>query len=212
MQFKIWHILAMTSAMPRPTLYKTDQFPYHVVARSNNKDWFQLNMEECWEIFVEVLNSTKKSYEFETHAFLLMNNHYHWLLSTPKMNIDFGMRYFNTESSRKVARASGRINKIFGARYKPTVILEENHYINAFRYLYLNPIKAGICLNPIDYPWSTLHEKRIILTDHKYFGSAIPTQNINEWLMRDTSEDFFIKNQRALRRNIFKYPKEVQVK
>lgn len=202
----------MPTRMARQPLFRTNEFPYHVVARSNNQDWFQLEMSECWEIFVEEINSTMKSYEFETHAFLLMNNHYHWLLSTPKENLDEGMRYFGTQTSRKIARASGRINKIFGARYKPTLILEESHYENAFRYLHLNPIKAGICSSPNEYQWSTLHDKRIIITDHKEFGSAIPEQNITDWLLQDTSAEFFLKNQRALRRSVFKYPKEIKMK
>ncbi len=84
-------------------------------------------LDECWEVFRVTSQEVEVKYGFKTHAFVLMNNHYHWLMNLSQNNLAEGMCYFQTNTSRKIARLSNRINRIYGARYKPTVILEPNH-------------------------------------------------------------------------------------
>jgi putative transposase len=166
-------------------------------------------MDQCWAIFVNNLKRTVEKYEFQTHSFTLMSNHFHWLVSTPQANIACGMRYFMTETSRGIARASGRINKIFGTRYKGTLVGDPFYYANTFRYFYQNPIRAGICKSVADYPWSTYYRPEAIELFSCNLGELVPS-NPNDallWLNTVPAAPYEECMRKALRRTNFEFPR-----
>ncbi|MCM2281967.1 MAG: hypothetical protein NDI61_08995 [Bdellovibrionaceae bacterium] len=61
-----------------------------------------------------------------------------------------------TETSRGITRLSGRINQTYGGPYHSSLILSEHHFFHAYKYLYRNPIEAGLAERVEDYPYSTL--------------------------------------------------------
>ncbi len=195
--------------MPRKRTALQNEYPYHVSARTNNREWFNLPMRVVWEIYVNEVKETSLRYGFISHAFVLMNNHFHWLVSTPNSNLGEGMRYFMTETSRKIARACGRINKIYGARYKPTLIRSDGHYMNAFRYVYQNPLRAKICNSVDEYPWSTAASDEIPIASLYGFHQLIPKDPNEFQIWLNTPPDPIHNGlvRRALRRTVFKFPR-----
>ncbi len=198
--------------MARKPLYRTNEFPYHVTARCNNQEWYFLDKNICWDIFKSEIKKVSERYNFETHAFTLMSNHFHWMLSTPDANIDEGMKYFMTRTSHAIAKETGRKNRIYGARYKPTVILTQNHYESALKYVYLNPVKAKICENPFDYRWSTLVDKSVPIIDLSKFPLELDGKDLTAWLLASANEEFFETTEKALRRSIFEYARDPRTK
>jgi putative transposase len=186
----------------------TNENPIHIIARSNNKDWFQAPLEDCWEVFKETLDNAQQKYGFKTHAFVLMSNHYHWLMSLKEENLGSGMCYFQTTTSRKIGRLSNRINRIYGARYKPTEILEPIHYANTYRYIYQNPVRAGICNQVEDYPWSTIHQVQKAREICGPFGAEIPWLDLLSWLNTPLTDTNCERVRLALRRKTFSYPRD----
>jgi putative transposase len=73
--------------MAHKNLIKSEICPYHVTSRSNNKDWFELEMDVLWVIFSEQLLAINLAYRAKVHTFVLMNNHYHMLISTPEKTL-----------------------------------------------------------------------------------------------------------------------------
>ncbi|MEX0797856.1 MAG: transposase [Bacteriovoracaceae bacterium] len=151
--------------MPRQPLIRSEHLPYHVTQRSNNKEWFYLSLDEIWEISTEALSKAKKETGARIHAFVLMNNHYHLLISTPEANLDAFQWSFANTFTREVKRRSGRINHIFGGRYKWSLIREKNYLYQAYKYIYLNPVRAKIVEKAEDYPFSTLSTRTIEIDD-----------------------------------------------
>lgn len=198
--------------MPRKPTPRSSEYPFHIVARSNNQDWFQLPMPICWEIFTQNIIKTQKDYNFETHAFVMMSNHYHWLASTPQANLGEGMCRFQTGVSQDMAKHTGRINHIFGARYRPSMITNSIYYANVYRYIYRNPLRARLCRYVQDYPWSTLQTTKIALVHPIFFGQSLPKDNLLSWLNEAQGEkaDLFIHN--ALKRSVFKFPRDEKTK
>jgi len=143
--------------MARKLLIRTSKAPYHITARSNNKDFFYVEIEILWQIFIEVLNQAQVLYKCEFHAFVLMTNHYHLLVSTPHDNIDKVMEHIQRDVAKKANRKSIRINHFFGGPYKWSIIFEENYYWNAVKYIFRNPIRAGISQTVSDYKFSSLN-------------------------------------------------------
>jgi putative transposase len=201
-------VLAWAGGMPRTPINLQNEFPYHVTARSNNREWFSVPLELCWHIFVKNLDETHRRYKFQTHLFLLMSNHFHWGVSTPDCNLSEGMQYFMTRTSHEIARAAGRINKIYGARYNWSVIGSPIHYANVFRYIYQNPLRAGICSDVRQYRWSTYIQENVKLNCCHGFEEFIPSdQNeLMAWLNQTPLEHFAPLMKKALRRKTFKFP------
>ncbi|MCB9024791.1 MAG: barstar family protein [Bdellovibrionaceae bacterium] len=75
------------SKIPRPKAILQNEFPYHVSARCINKEWFHIPMENVWDIFCRQLTYISWVYDAKVHAFVLKNNHFHLLVSTPRSNL-----------------------------------------------------------------------------------------------------------------------------
>jgi putative transposase len=208
---------ALLPGMPRKQLPRQSDYPYSLTARSNNREWFDLPIEQCWNIFVECISLTMETYGIETHCFILMSNHFHWLVSTPNKNLGDAMRFFMTESSRRIARATGRINKIYGTRYKWSVVGSPHYFANSVRYYYQNPVRAKICQRVEDYPWSSLRPDsglRLTAPPLAGFEMQIPVDAKArlEWLNTLPDPEYSEIMRRALRRTEFRYPSHPSTK
>jgi REP element-mobilizing transposase RayT len=144
--------------MSRKSLIKTADFPYHVSARSNNKEWFYVPTDELWELCIQKALIITRDYNARIAAFVLMNNHYHMIIETPLSNIHHIMNYFQREIAKSINRTTGRINHLFGGSYKGTLISDERYFTHVFRYVYSNPVRAGLCSRVQDWPFSTLNQ------------------------------------------------------
>lgn len=143
--------------MAKKPLFRTDRFPYHLTARSNNKEWFYIPIDEVWKILLEILSRDVMRTQFRIHALVLMSNHLHLIASSADGNIDIPMRYFLREVCRKINRQADRINHVFGGPYRWNVITNTSYFLHCLKYVYRNPVTAGICERVEDYPYSTLN-------------------------------------------------------
>ena len=125
---------------------------------------------------MDAINQASYKYPVEIDAFVLMSNHYHLLLITPNADIDKFMSILNTSISREIRFRTGRINRIFGDRYKWKLINCDKYYQNVIRSVFQNPLKAKISKRCEDYPYSTLYYqvRRIDL------GIKLPKKYIEE--------------------------------
>lgn len=142
--------------MPRKKFFPTDLYPYHVTARSHNKEWFDLPMIDVWDIFSRYLYFITLAYGVRIHSFVLMNNHFHMLLTTPNANLSEAMNYLMREVSKSIGRESGNINQVFGGPYHWSMIRNRLYYEHAYKYVYRNPVEARICKRVESYAFSTL--------------------------------------------------------
>ncbi len=142
--------------MPRKPLIRSNNLPYHVTARSNNKEWFTLPMPDMWDLAQKSLQEAISVHRVEIISFVLMGNHYHMLLQTPESNLDNFMYEFNKRFALKIKQSTGQINRIFGGRYKWCLIESQHYLINCYKYVYQNPVRAGLVQNCEEYPFSTL--------------------------------------------------------
>ena len=197
--------------MPRKRFIYTDQFPYHVMARSNNREWFYISKEELWEIFKTELNSLTTHCEARIHAFVLMDNHYHLIVSTsPKFDLGKIMCIFQTSISRTVNRVSGRMNHVFGGPYKGCLIQNQTYYTKVFHYVYRNPIEAGLVERVENYSFSTFQEDSGIITTPLAAGfqEGFSNAKLAEWINQPLENSPRSQITSALRKTIFKLPSQ----
>ncbi len=204
-------IAAVCLTMSRPPVILTDQHPYHITARSNNRDWFDVPMSYCFGIYINVFDECLTRFNIKIHAFVLMNNHFHLILSTPDKNVSAFLKYFMTETSKGIGKKSQRINHIYGGRNHKSLLVSPEYYALCLKYVYRNPVKAGICERVEDYRWSTIskkHNKLSAYLSSPRFGhdSLIGDNKFEyiEWLNKNQNAEVEANIQRASRSPIFK--------
>ncbi|MBC7753257.1 MAG: hypothetical protein H7Z71_03400 [Moraxellaceae bacterium] len=196
--------------MTKKNFRRTSSEYYYVTARCLKKDWFELPIEEVWNIFTDYLFFLKHAFQFEFFCFVLMENHFYLIVKTPESNLDRGMRYFMRETSCRLTRLAGRINQTYGAPYRYSILKSQNSFHHAYKYIYRNPVEAGLVRNVEDYYFSTLHSllgksKAMIPLVEDLILFSDPNQCL-DWLNQDySSTDIKEQIRKALKRKEFKF-------
>ena len=141
--------------MPRKILSETTELPYHITARGNNREAFPGDSAFLWKAFTSELYLQSILHGNRTHAFVLMPNHFHLLLTVPKVALSKTMREFMSSSTRIINVRNGRSGHVFGGRYHWTIIDNPAYFAHALKYVYRNPVRAGLSPDVASYPFST---------------------------------------------------------
>jgi putative transposase len=141
--------------MPRLNRVAPVGVPQHVIQRGNNRQVCFAG-EGDMAAYMAWLKEYADKFEVDVHAWVLMTNHVH-LLCTPqkefavsKMMQSLGrsdVRYFNY--------SYGRSGTLWEGRFKSCLIESESYLLEVYRYIELNPIRAGMVDQPSDYSWSS---------------------------------------------------------
>lgn len=149
------------------------------------------------------------AFQVEILSFVLMSNHFHLLARFPLANISAALNYFMRETSRRIGAEAGRINQTYGGRFHRCLIKSYHYYLNAYKYVYRNPVEAGICGLPIEYPYSTLpallgQAKTIVPVqeDLTLFSDLVGTMR---WLDRTPTPESYERMRKALRHPVMKF-------
>ena len=130
---------------------------YHVTSRGNLRS--NIFFEEADRgKFVEILKRTRERYRYILHVYVLMDNHYHFLIETPLANLNQLMQNINTSYTVFINRKYRRSGHLFQGRYKAIVIDKDNYLLSLSRYIHLNPVRANIVDSPEQYRWSSYRE------------------------------------------------------
>jgi len=210
---KVVMIFASRSFMTRIQFENHTEFPYHVTARCINRDWFNEDMDKIWEIMTRHLYFMKYAFKVEIHAFVLMSNHFHMIVRTPEANLSQSMRYFMTETSRDITRLSQRINQTYGNRFHRSLIGSPLYYLHAYKYLYRNPVQAGLCKKVEDYPYSSLpgllgdRWLDIPISEDRNWENFDTRIRTLEWLNETPAPEHWDLVSAALKKGVFKLAK-----
>jgi len=153
-------LLELPLTMPRKPFIRSELYPYHIINRSNNREWFYVPINDFWNILQSVLALEPVSSRLRIHALVLMSNHLHLLASSTDGNLGDAMEYLFREVCRKVNHIANRRNHVFGGPYKWSLVTNTSYYLLCLKYIYRNPIAANICAKVEDYPFSTIHAHR----------------------------------------------------
>jgi putative transposase len=169
-------------------------------------------MEQVWEIMSQQLYFIRIAYEVDILAFVLMSNHFHMLIRTPHANLSLAMARFMRETSRGITKAAHRINQTWGNRHFRCIIESNHYYLHSYKYIYRNPVTAGMCDRVEDYPFSTLSgllgAQRLLIPVAEDLTLFSDVEGTLQWLNRKPEEKHWETVRRALRKERFKLPKE----
>ena len=198
--------------MPRKVLIRDPSLPYHVVNQCDNREPFPASLSVLWGQFCEALWEANVFLGARIHSFVLMPNHYHLLIGCPERDLGEVMRWVGRSVTEKHNRSEDRCGHLFRGRYRWSLIRNEIYLSHAYKYVYRNPVRAGLCNRVEQWPYSTLQFK---------LGARTPLLKLNptqsfwitedmtlqlDWLNFATPPSESQQIQAALRRREFELP------
>ena len=105
--------------------------------------------------FLTTLETAIEQYRLECHAYCLMPNHYHLVLRTLEPNLSTAMQYLNGVYAQWWNKRHTRVGHVLQGRFKAQLIQREGYFLEACRYVVLNPVRAGLVTHVEDFAWSS---------------------------------------------------------
>jgi putative transposase len=139
--------------MPRPPRPRVPGGIYHVTTRGVRKGAIYRD-EHDRNAFLDLLAAAAASRAWQCLAYCLMTTHYHVLIRTPRSNVSSGMHLLNGRFARRFNLRHDFTGHLFERRFAADLLEDESHVFEAMRYIDLNPVRAGVCESPADWPWS----------------------------------------------------------
>jgi putative transposase len=199
--------------MPRKSLQRTNDLPYHIGARTNNREDFHLGLEPTWKILTNESLFISLIFGVKIQSLVMMPNHFHMILTVPQYDLGRVMNHFISNVTRAYNRIADRKGHLFGGPYFRSVIDTSRYYGHAYKYVYRNPVKANLCNKVEEYPFSTIYgllgQGNLPFPIHQPRSEleiAIPgleTYDRLEWLNRAFSKEAELLIKRGLRRRRF---------
>ena len=130
-------------------------YPHHVIQRGNNRQPIFLDDADRRQ-FLDILRTQARELGVALHAYVLMDNHVHLLLTPdtadglPRLMQALGRSYVRAFNARH-----GRTGTLWEGRYRSTVIEAERYLLACMAYIELNPVRAGMVAAPADFAWSS---------------------------------------------------------
>jgi putative transposase len=141
-------------AMPRVPRLNVPGGVHHVTARGNRKQTIFLELGDQ-ERFLHIVGRTASRFRLRIYAYCLMPNHYHLVLEQPDLRISAGIQYLNGVYAQWFNRRHGFEGHLFQGRFHAVLVESDWHLLELTRYVALNPVRAGLCRDPADWPWSS---------------------------------------------------------
>src|SRR5450432_2308299 len=116
---------------------------YHVINRGNYRQAV-FTSEGAKHSFEECLFKTCKQYEWRLHAFVVMSNHFHLAVETPKGNLVSGMQWLQSTFANRFNRFRDEQGHLFQGRYKALLVEAGGALGQVCHSIHLNPVRAGL--------------------------------------------------------------------
>jgi putative transposase len=104
--------------------------------------------------FLALLADVVSRFDWMVHALCLMNTHYHLVVETTRLALSTGMKPLNGRYAQGFNERHARSGHLFGDRFWSGVVESEVYLEAACSYVIWNPVRAGLCELPEEWPWS----------------------------------------------------------
>lgn len=127
---------------------------YHVIQRGNNREYI-FNEEIDKGYFIKLIKEAKEGLGFKIYAYILMDNHYHFLMQTFGKPLSKIMHQINNSYSKYYNYKYGHCGHVFQGRYGGFIVQDVSYLMSVVKYIHQNPVKANICKYVRQYKWSS---------------------------------------------------------
>ena len=141
--------------MARQPRFTIPGITQHVIQRGNNREPFFYAEEDFYRYKNDLFDAAKKN-QAVVHAYVLMTNHVH-LLVTPQHehSISHMMQDLGRIYVRYINRTYNRTGTLWEGRFKASLVDSNAYLLTCMRYIELNPVRANMVQHPGEYRWSS---------------------------------------------------------
>jgi putative transposase len=140
--------------MARPLRLEYPGALWHVTSRGVEQRTIFLDDHDRRR-FLTNIEVVVDQYRWRIYAYVLMSNHYHFLVQTPEPTLSRGMQKIGSVYAEKFNFRHNRVGHLFQGRFKSHPVDGETHLLEVARYIVLNPVRAGMVSTPEDWLWSS---------------------------------------------------------
>jgi len=160
--------------MARPLRIEYEDAYYHVMNRGRGRQCI-FHGNDYYLSYLTCLEEAHRRFGLVVHAYCLMGNHYHLLVSTPRGNLSRAMRHINGQYTQRYNRLKRTDGPLFRGRYKAILIDAGSYLLPVSRYIHRNPIeiRRPLVKHVAAYRWSS-------------YPAYINQAEVPGWLCRDT--------------------------
>ena len=162
--------------MPRRPRVTLPDVPMHLIQRGNNH-CACFFAEEDYTLYLRHLAELASKFGCAVHAYVLMTNHVHLLL-TPRRGDGASrlMKHLGQRYVQYVNRIYRRSGTLWEGRFRSCLTQSEAYVLACYRYIELNPVRAGMTRHPSAYRWSSFvvnahGEGSNLITPHEQYLS-----------------------------------------
>jgi putative transposase len=181
--------------MPRETRPDYPGATHHIFVRGVARSVIAVD-EDDYRRTIRLLERTVSRYEVVCHAWCLMPNHSHLLLTSRKANISRAMQWFGSRTAQTFNHRHDRTGHLYQGRFGSRLVETDRYFLELTRYIALNPSRAGLCEVPEEWLWSSYAATAGALPPPKLLDTRALTEKLGstsgyaEWVAADVDEKF----------------------
>ena len=162
--------------MPRRARLSVPGIPWHIIQRGNNRTAC-FYADEDYQFYLYQLKKHADKFDCAIHAYVLMTNHVHLLLTPEKEDsASLLMKNLGQQYVQYINRTYRRSGTLWEGRYKSCLTQSEDYVLACYRYIELNPVRADMVNHPRAYKWSSYRTnaeglKSKLITPHEQYLS-----------------------------------------
>jgi putative transposase len=140
--------------MARPLRLHVPGAVYHIMSRGNNK---QCIFEDDVDYlrYLELLERALRRFRVRCHAYCLLGNHFHLVLTPGEVPLSRMMQQLNSSYCQWFNRRHKRVGHVLQGRYKSLIVDNDEYFLRVIRYVTRNPVTAGIVELTGQWRWSS---------------------------------------------------------
>ena len=143
--------------MARPLRIDVENGLYHVTSRGWERR-VMVRDDRDRQRWLQLLDRVAARCGWRVFAWVLMSNHFHLYLRTPRPNLSAGMHDLNSGYASGFNRRYRRCGALFQGRFQAVLVENDSHALELTRYVHLNPVRASIVVRPEEYAWSSYQD------------------------------------------------------
>ena len=151
--------------MPRKPRFFIPNLPVHVIQRGNNRQ--AMFFEEAdYRRYLSLLGEGKERYGCSVHTYVLMTNHVHLLMTPVEVDsVSRIMQHVGRHYVQYINHKYKRTGTLWEGRFKASIVDATTYLLACYRYIELNPVRAGMVEEPGYYAWSGFQSNGLARSD-----------------------------------------------
>ena len=141
--------------MPRKPRFFLPGVPVHLVQRGHSREPVFFEAQD-YATYAHWVKESSRKYDVAVHAFVLMTNHVHLLVTpTKRESVSLFMQFIGRRYVPYLNHKYGKSGSIWEGRFKASLVQTETYFLKVMRYIELNPVRANMVELPGHYRWSS---------------------------------------------------------